>query len=126
MKRVIVILLLLLAVLLSACSQEPAGDAGIFRDETTPINVKVNQEFTIAVASNPASAYMWREEFDEKFFEIVSSTFEINEAARGTEAMLEQHFRFKARRKGQTEVELQLKSPDLRTVRDKEFTVNIR
>ena len=102
------------------------GETVIYRDEKVPISVRVNQEFVIAVVSNPSSGYMWREEFDDKFVEVTASTFEINEGMRGTEAALEQHFRFKARRKGTTEVEIVLRAPDLSTVREREFTVNIK
>ena len=127
MKKTMVSALLLLMVLLPACAGGgPVGETVIYRDEKVPIIVKVNQEFVIAVVSNPSSGYMWREEFDDKFVEVTASTFEINEGMRGTEAGLEQHFRFKARRKGTTEVEINLKAPDLSTVREREFTVNIK
>jgi len=127
MKKTMVLGLLLLIVLLPACAGgEPMGETVIYRDEKVPISVKVNQEFVIAVGSNPSSGYMWREEFDDKFVEVTASTFEINEGMRGTEAGLEQHFRFKARRKGTTEVKIDLRAPDLSTVREREFTVNIK
>ncbi len=126
MKKFLIAALLLLTLLAASCRSEPPGYAGIFRDETQPISVKVGQEFTVAVVSNPATAYMWREEFDKKFLEVVSATFEINEEKRGTEAMLEQHYRFKALKKGQTTVRLNLNGPDMRTVRSIDFKVNIK
>lgn len=118
---------LLLGVVLTACAPTgPVGETLVYRDEKAPISVKVNQEFVIAVTSNPSTGYMWREEFDDKYLEVTSSTFEINEVASGTPAALEQHFRFKARKKGTTEVEIQMKAPDLSTAREMEFTVNIK
>ena len=126
MKKFLIAALLLLVVLLAACRSEPLPFAGIFRDVAQPINVRVGQEFTVAVVSNPATAYMWREEFDKKLLEVVSATFEINEELRGTEAMLEQHYRFKALKKGQTEVTLNLQGPDLQPVRNIDFEVNIK
>ena len=128
MKRIFVLMVLLTALgLLASCvGGGPVGETVIYRDEKVPISVKVNQEFVIAVGSNPSSGYMWREEFDDKFVEVTASTFEINEGMRGTEAGLEQHFRFKARRKGTTEVKIDLRAPDLSTVREREFTVNIK
>ena len=125
MKKFLIVVLLLLA-LLSACRSDPAGFAGIFRDPAQTIDVRINQEFAVAITSNPASAYMWREDFDGKFLEMVDSTFEINEEKRGTDAMLEQQFRFRALKKGQTTLRLNLKGPDLRTVNIVEFKVNIK
>ena len=126
MRKTMLAVLLSLAALLASCAGSVPGETLIYRDEKVPISVKVNQEFVIAVVSNPASGYMWREEFDDKFLEVTSSTFEINEEARDTPAALEQHFRFKARKKGTTEVEIQMKSPSLSTVREMEFAVNIK
>lgn len=127
MKRTLILVLLILAMLLPSCAEEvPAGETLIYRDEKVLVEVKVNQEFVIAIVSNPASGYMWREEFDKKFVEVTSSTFEFNEEMRGTEAFMEQHFRFKALRKGKTQVAINMGAPDLTVVRQRIFTVNIK
>jgi len=127
MKRTLILVLLILAMLLPSCAEEvPAGETLIYRDEKVLVEVKVNQEFVIAIVSNPASGYMWREEFDKKFVEVTSSTFEFNEEMRGTGAFMEQHFRFKALRKGKTQVAINMGAPDLTVVRQRIFTVNIK
>lgn len=127
MKRTLILVLLILTMLLPSCAEEvPAGETLIYRDEKVLVEVKVNQEFVIAIVSNPASGYMWREEFDKKFVEVTSSTFEFNEEMRGTEVFMEQHFRFKALRKGKTQVAINMGAPDLTVVRQRIFTVNIK
>jgi len=90
-----------------------------------PINKinKVNHEFTIATNSNPATAYIWIETYDESRLKLVASTFGISEAVKRSEAKigLEQHFLFKALKKGKTEISIDLAGPDLKTIKKKKY-----
>ena len=116
---------MILVSLITACR----GEVKIYTDPAMPIEVKVRHEFIIATSSNPSTGYMWREEFDENMLELKQSIFEISEAVKRGEAQvgLEQHFHFKALKKGTTEVEINLLGPSLQWITEqKKFTVNIK
>jgi len=112
-------------LLLAGCSGEP----DIYREPGEVINVKVNQEFIIATETNPPTGYMWTAIVDEGMLELLSSTLEINkvETDGGTASILEQHFRCRALKKGTTEVQLNLRGPDIQHIwQQKTFPVDIR
>ncbi len=98
--------LILATSLVVGCSQETT----IYRDTAETINVKAGREFILATPTNPASVFMWRESYDSSRLELVQATYDINEAARdaGAQLYLEQHFRFKALKKGSTEITIAL------------------
>jgi len=126
MKRSLAILIvpILMICLVVSCNQE----AIIHTDTAETISIKVNHEFIIATPSNPATGYMWRETYDESMLELVVSTFEVSEAVKKGEAEvgLEQHLRFKALKKGKTEVLIDLLGPDLKHSKgQKRFNVAI-
>jgi len=124
------IVALVVTSLVSSCrSLEPiSAEPKIYLSPEAPIEVRLNQEFIIATGSEPQTGYMWREEYDKKMLELVSSTFEVNKAIKLEEGKisLEQHFQFKARKRGKTEVAINLASPSLFVVRQKIFKVNIK
>jgi predicted secreted protein len=93
----------------TACKRE----VPIYRDPATPITVKLKQEFTIAINSNPATAYMWREFYDETMLEVLEASFQVNpeEMRTSPDNYLAQHYRFKALKKGTTTVTLRLYGP---------------
>ena len=112
-------------LLLVGCSGEPS----IYREPGEVITVKVNQEFIIATPTNPPTGYMWTAAVDESMLELLSSTLEINkvETDGGTESIMEQHFRCRALKKGTTEVQLNLRGPDIQHIwQQKTFPVDIR
>ncbi len=113
-----------LLFLFSGCSGEP----DIYREPGAVITVKVNQEFIFATETNPSTGYMWTATVDENMLELVSSTVEIGEAVHGQAGTgLEQHFRLRALKKGTTEVQLNLRGPDIKHSWDqKVFPVEIR
>ena len=125
MKKFLVLSIILIIIV---CPIAGCGEVKIFTDPEQPISVKVNREFIIATGTNPPTGYMWRENYDEAMFELVSSTVEVSEAVKKGEAEigLEQHFRFKARGRGKTEIAILLVGPDTKFVKSKKtFTVNV-
>ena len=122
-RLVLVITFILMVCLLGGC-----GEVKVYRDTKEMISTKVNHEFIIATGSNPASGYMWRDGYhDESMVELVVCTFEVSEAVKQGKAKigLEQHFRFKALKKGKTEITIEEQSPGLAIMREKVFQVNI-
>jgi len=116
---------ILLVFLLAGCSGEP----DIYREPDEVITVKVNQEFIIATETSPPTGYMWTAIVDESMLELISSTVESNRVEiQGEEkTILEQHFRCRALKKGATEVQLNLRGPDVKHSWDqKVFPVEIR
>jgi predicted secreted protein len=114
-----------LASLLAGCAEEPT----VYREPGDVITVKVKQEFIVATETNPPSGYMWTAIVDESMLELISSTVETSEAVKRGEAEvgLEQHFRCRALKKGTTEVQLNLRGPDVKFIWDqKTFPVEIR
>ena len=126
MKRFIVLAIAcpLVVCLVAGCARE----AKIYYDPEEMISVRVKQEFIIATGSNPPTGYMWRETYNESMLELTASTFEISEAVKRGEAEigLEQHFQFKALKKGKTEIRIDLAGPSLKYVKErKAFSVSI-
>jgi len=112
-------------VLLAGC----AGEPDIYREPGEVISVKVNQEFIIATETSPPTGYMWTATVDESMLELISSTVEVSEAVkRGkAEVGIEQHFRCRALKKGTTDVQLNLRGPDVKhSWQQKVFPVDIK
>ena len=112
-------------LLLVGCSGEPS----IYREPGEVITVKVNQEFIIATPTNPPTGYMWTAAVDESMLELLSSTIESSKVeVRGKEeTILEQHFRCRALKRGTTEVQLNLRGPDIQHIwQQKTFPVDIK
>jgi len=121
----LVIASVVLISMLAGCSGEPA----IYREPDEVITVKVNQEFIIATDTNPPTGYMWTATVDESMLELLSATIESRkvEIREEEQTVLEQHFRCRALKKGNTEVQLALRGPDVIYVwAEKTFRVEIR
>jgi len=67
------------------------------------IEVKANEEFTIARPFDLNSGYIWREKFDESTLELLDSEIDTETKEDGT-IILYQVFRFKAKQKGNTQI----------------------
>ncbi len=116
---------ILLVFLLAGCSGEP----DIYREPGVVITVKANQEFIIATETSPPTGYMWTATVDESMLELISSTVESSRVEiQGEEkTILEQHFRCRALKTGTTEVQLNLRGPDVKhSWNQKVFPVEIR
>jgi len=87
--------------LLVACA--PA--VKVYSDPLETIEVKAGGKFIIALDSNPTTGYMWYEDYDDSFLQLVSHDYERSlpgeglVGAGGTES-----FEFEALKKGETEV----------------------
>ncbi|MBA7639781.1 hypothetical protein ES703_47441 [subsurface metagenome] len=67
------------------------------------IELKVNEEFTIARPFNLNSGYIWREKYNESMLELLDSEIDTETKEDGT-IILYQVFRFKAKQKGNTQI----------------------
>ncbi len=106
-----------------------AGGAETYTDPGQAISVGVNQEFVIALSSNPTTGYTWQETHDQTMLELVKSEYEMGEGAKqgvvgagGTEL-----FRFKTLETGNTEITLVYKRAwEAEILEQKVFTVKIK
>jgi len=107
------------------------GEVKTHTDSGQTIDIGVNQEFVIALGSNPTTGYMWQESHDENMLELVEKTYEPGKEAKqglvGAGGV--EYFRFKTLKTGETEITLVYKRPwEEPTPQDvtKVFTVSLR
>ncbi len=127
MKR----LLILVAVVAISLTAGCIGEVKTYTDSGQTIDIGVNQEFVIALGSNPTTGYGWQESYDESMLELVEKTYKLGkEAEQGVVgAGGVEYFRFKPLKAGETEITLVYKRPwEEPTPQDvtKVFTVNIK
>ena len=128
MKKLLVLLVtLILAVcLLAGCG----GGAKTYVDAEKTITASVGQEFIIALDSNPTTGYDWEESYDDSMLSLdeEESRYEPDEKAEGLVGVGgTQYFRFKALKKGNTEITLVYKRSWEEEIEDeKVFKVNIK
>jgi len=104
------------------------GDTETYSDAEQAIDIGVNQEFTIALNSNPTTGYSWQESYDESVLELVEKSYRPGAKAEpevvgagGTE-----YFQFKALQPGETELVMTYKrSWEEEYLEQLAFTVNI-
>jgi predicted secreted protein len=118
------LMILLVACLLAGC----AGEVEIYADSGQEIDIRANQEFAIALASNPTTGYDWEASCDENMLKLVESRYEPGEKAQqglmGAGGV--KYFHFKALEKGVTEITLTYKRPwEEESAEQKVFKVNI-
>jgi len=111
--------------LLAGC----AGGIETYTDADKTINANVNEEFVIALDSNPTTGYNWEESYDEAMLKLVESKYEMGKQAE--EGMVgaggTQYFRFQALKTGTTEITLTYKrSWETESADQKVFTVDIQ
>ena len=80
MKRFFI---LLAVAILAICMVAGCGGVRTYTDSGQTIDVGVNQEFIIALESNPTTGYGWQASYDETALELVGgeSTYEPGEKA---------------------------------------------
>ena len=129
MKKLLisVILVTLVASSLVGCG----GGIKTYSDSGKTISVTIDQEFIIALGSNPTTGYSWQPDFDQAIIALVESKYEpgkkASEGVVGAGGV--EHFRFKTLKTGETEITLVYKRPgEEPTPQDvtKIFTVSIR
>lgn len=116
--------LILAVCLIAGC----VGEVRTYTDSGQTINIGVNQEFVIALGSNPTTGYSWHENYDEDMIKLVEKTYELGEEAKqgvvGTGGI--EYFRFKTLQIGKTEIAVTYKRPwEKKEVEHKVFPVNI-
>jgi len=126
-KRLLILVIVVAIGMLTGC----VGEIRTYTDSGQAIDIGVNQEFVIALGSNPTTGYGWQESYDESMLELVEKTYKLGkEAEQGVVgAGGVEYFRFKTLKTGKTEITLVYKRPwEEPTPQDvtKVFTVNIR
>ena len=112
MKKLLMLgAMLVLAVFLAAgCAG--GTNVNVYTDPAQTINAGVNQEFVIALDSNPTTGYNWEEKHDAAMLNLVESKYEPDKKATGlVGAGGTQYFQFKALKAGSTEITLTYKRP---------------
>ena len=127
MKRLL--LLITIAVVATCLLAGCVGEIKTYTDSGRTIDIGVNQEFVIALGSNPTTGYSWQGSRDETMLELVEKTYkpggEAKQGAVGAGGV--EYFRFKALKTGKTEVTLVYKRPWEEDIVDqKVFIVNIK
>ena len=114
MKRFLV---LVMTSILGVCLIAGCGGVVKTRVETDKtISTSVNQGFIIAFDSHPTAGYNWEENHDGNMLSLVEKKYNPDEKAPGLVGTGgTQYFRFKAMKRGKTEIILCV---NLRSVRD--------
>ena len=125
MKRLLILMAVLGICLVAGC----VGEIKTYTDPGQTIDIGVNQEFVIALGSNPTTGYSWQESYDNTILELVEKTYKPGEEAKqglvGAGGV--EYFRFKALETGKTEITLVYKRPWEEEILDqKVFTINIK
>ena len=97
-------------------------------DAAQTISVGVNQEFIIALDSNPTTGYDWEESHDGDMLSLVEKKYRPDEKAPGlVGAGGTQYFQFKALKKGKSEITVTYKRPWEEDIAEqKVFNVDIK
>ncbi len=129
MKKLVI--LVTVAVIATSLMAGCVGEVKTYTDSGQTIDIGVNQEFIIALGSNPTTGYGWQETYDETMLEMMGEkTYKPGEEAEegvvGAGGV--EYFRFKALKAGEAEITMVYKrSWEEPTPQDvtKVFTVSI-
>ncbi len=127
MKKFLILVAVVVISLVAGC----IGEVKTYTDSGQTIDIGVNQEFVIALGSNPTTGYGWQESHDKNMLELMEKTYKPGEEAKqglvGAGGV--EYFRFKPLKTGTTEITLVYRRPwEEPTPQDvtKVFTVNIK
>ncbi|MFB0558985.1 MAG: protease inhibitor I42 family protein [Dehalococcoidales bacterium] len=127
MKKFLILVAVVAISMVAGC----IGEVKTYTDSGQTIDIGVNQEFVIALGSNPTTGYSWQESYDESMLELVEKTYkpgpEVKQGVVGAGGV--EYFRFKPLKAGEAEITLVYKRPwEEPTPQDvtKVFTANIR
>jgi inhibitor of cysteine peptidase len=99
-------------VLIAGCSNGKSTEVNTYTDPVQTINVSVNQEFILALESNPTTGYGWQETHEASMLELVSDQYQARETAPDVVGAGGTHyFTYKALKKGETQVTLVYRRP---------------
>ena len=128
MKKLLpmVVAAVLVASLLVGCG----GGVKTYTDSGQTIGVDVDKEFVIGLGSNPTTGYRWQASYDDTAVALVESEYQQGKTAKegvvGAGGV--EYFKFKALKKGQTEITLDyLRSWEKgSSIEQKVFTIDIK
>lgn len=125
MKRFLVLVAVLAICLVTGC----IGEVKSYDDPGQTIDIGVNQEFVIALGSNPTTGYSWQASYDGTMIELVKKTYkeEAKEGLVGAGGV--ECFQFKALKSARTIITMVYKKLwEESTPQDltKVFTIHIR
>ena len=120
-------LILITVVLVATCLVAGCVAVKTYTDSGQAIGIGVNQEFVIALGSNPTTGYDWEVSLDETILELVEKTYKPEKTEQNVVgAGGVDYFRFKALKAGETEITIVYKrSWEEEVIDQKVFTVNI-
>ena len=123
MKRFLILLVVVATCLVAGC----VGEVETYTDPGQAIEIGTNQEFVIALGSNPTTGYGWQESHDATMIELVEKIYkeEAKEGVVGAGGV--EYFRFKTLNKGETEITLVYKRLwEEEFLEQKVFTIDIK
>jgi inhibitor of cysteine peptidase len=126
MKKLLVLVMtsMLALCLIAGCSSSEVK-ANI--DPEKMISTSVDQEFVIAVDSNPTTGYDWEVSYDDNMLSLAEEEYSPDKEPGLLGAGGTQYFTFKALKKGDTEITLTYKrSWETDYAEQKVFNVNIK
>jgi len=106
-KKLLILMLIAAALTVAGC----VGVAETYTDPGQTVNIGANQEFIIALGSNPTTGYGWQESHDQAMLELVKWDYEEAPTEGVVGAGGVEYFRFKALKAGQTEISLTYQQP---------------
>ena len=120
----LVVVLILMACLVVGCG----GGVQTYVDSDEVVSIGVNEEFVIALDSNPTTGYNWMEVHDGVVLSLVEERYDPDEKAPGlVGAGGTQYFRFKALKAGKTEITVTYKrSWEAESAEQKIFNIDIK
>jgi len=123
------VILITVAVIATSLVCGCVKEVNTYSDSGRTIDIGVKQEFVIAIGANPTTGYDWEVSLDETMLTLVEKTYKLAEEAkeyRVVGAGGVDYFRFKALKKGTTEIIMTYKRPWEETgIEQKVFTANI-
>lgn len=123
MKKLLILMLVAAALTVAGC----IGVTKTYDDPGQVVNIGVNQQFVIALGSNPTTGYSWQESHDQTMLELVEIDYkeQAEEGVVGAGGV--EYFRFKAVKAGQTEVTLVYQRPwEEEVLEQKVFNVYVK
>ena len=105
-----------------------AKEIEVYTDPEQVINTTVNQEFIIALYSNPSTGYAWEASYDGNMLSLEKEEYIPKETLPGMVGIGgTQYYQFKVLKMGQTQITVTYKRPwETEYAEQKVFTVNIK
>ncbi len=123
----VAVISILVVSLIAGCGGV-CGGVEVYTDSEQVINTTVNQEFIIALDSNPTTGYGWEASYDENMLSLEKEEYNPDEKEAGlVGAGGTQYYQFKALKVGETEITVTYKrSWETEYAEQKVFTVDIK